>query len=81
MTTRPTTRDNPAVRVLHSVSIREPKDAACTERLEEPYDLAGATYRVVLGCCTQEESTRNTNPRRLAPAKATTIVRAKEVIS
>jgi hypothetical protein len=63
------------------VRIQEPKDAACTERLEEPYDLAGATYRVILGCCTQEKSARNTNHRRLAPAKATTTVRAKEVIS
>ena len=81
MTTRPSTGDKPAIRVRHSVSIRESNDAASTQKQDVPYDLGSATYRVVLGCCTQEETTKNTNRRRFAPAKTKTPVRVKEVIS
>jgi len=47
----------------------------------DTFDLAGAAYRVVLGCCTQEETIQNTDNSRRVPAKAKTSVRKKEVIS
>ena len=81
MITPSSTKPSAPIRVLHSARIRQPIIAGDTEQTDGAYDLSGAAYRVILGCCTQEESTKNTNHSRLAPAKATTSVRKKEVIS
>ena len=81
MITPSSTKHSTPIRDLRSARIRQFNIASDTERTDGVYDLSGAAYRVVLGCCTQEESTRNTDHSRLAPAKATTSVTVKEVIS
>lgn len=81
MNTPSSTKPSAPIQVLHSVRIRPSNIADDTERTDSAYDLSGTAYRVILGCCTQEETIRNTDHSRLAPARAITSVRAKEVIS
>lgn len=81
MTTPSLTKRAPDVHALRAARNRNPKSADGTERIDRPYDLADTAYRVILGCCTQEESTQLTSRGRLMPAKPTTPVRTKEVKS
>ena len=81
MTTPSLTKRAPSIHVLHTTRIRNSNNAEGAERIDRPYDLAGTAYRVVLGCCTQEDSINQTSRGRLMTAKPTTPVRAKEVKS
>jgi hypothetical protein len=81
MTTPLTAKPGVTIGITRLARTRQPIIAAGAEQTGVTYDLSGTAYRVVVGCCTQEESTKNTSHSRLAPAKATTSVRAKEVIS
>ena len=81
MTTPSHPKPSVPIRVTHSVKIHPPESDAGAGLAEQPYDLSGSAYRVILGCCTQEESTKNISRRRQMPAQTTTPIRKKEVIS
>lgn len=81
MTTPLPAKPGATIRITRLARTRQPIIAAGAEQTDGAYDLSGTAYRVVLGCCTQEESTKNTNQSRLAPAMAITSVTEKEVIS
>ncbi len=71
------TKANTPIRVNHTGA-----QQTATGEHAEAFDLAGTAYRVVLGCCTQELTIRNTDHSRPTPAKAKPSVRAtKEVNS
>ena len=79
MTTPSLTRGAAKRRDPHAANARVPKDPLPTERSDPPFDLTETAYRVILGCCKQEDS--NSNCGRLTPAKDATPIRVKEVIS
>lgn len=81
MNTRSRTDAKSSLRAGRSATLPAAQVAVGTPSTDPAFDLAGAAYRVVLGCCTQEETTTNTDHSRRVPAKAENPVRKKEVIS
>lgn len=81
MNTRSRTDAKAGMRAGHSVTVSGTKTVGDAPSTDAAFDLAGAAYRVVLGCCTKEETIITTDHGRRVPAKAATTVRKKEVIS
>ena len=81
MSTQSRTESHAPIRVTHVALTPQANITIADDQTDSPFDLSGTAYRVVLGCCTQEETIRNTDHSRCKPAKAKTSVRTKEVIS
>ena len=81
MNTRSRTDANASVRAGHGAAVPAVKTAGGAPSADTAFDLAGAAYRVVLGCCTKEDTTTITDHSRRMPAKTKTTLRKKEVIS
>lgn len=81
MSTQSRTESHAPIRVTHVGRTPQTTVTIAADPTDNLFDLSATAYRVVLGCCTQEETKRNTNHSRRKPAKAKTLVRKKEVIS
>lgn len=81
MSTQSRTESHAPIRVTHVARTPQANITITDDQTDSLFDLSGTAYRVVLGCCTQEETIKNTNHSRRKPAKAKTSIRKKEVIS
>ena len=79
MTTPSLTKQAPNNHVLHTTRIQNLKNTDGAERIDRPYDLDATAYRLIVGCCTQEDSAKQTSRGRRMLAKPITPVRVKEV--